>query len=241
MLIQPVKRTRAYEDIVNQLAEMVRKGAMQPGDRLPPERELAQAFGVGRPTLRQALTVLAQAGVVEVMPGSGVYLRKPLSGSAGETGQAMAMLLMTEQHNLADILELRIAIEGEAAYLAAMRRTDEQAQRLSAALDSLGGAYVQRGSAVDEDYHFHLTVAEATNNPVILKVMASLADLFLQQLKATTYFLYHEPNRIELLRHEHGEIVQAILDQRAADARAAMVSHLQRVAERLRRADEDEA
>lgn len=241
MIIQPVKRTRAYEDIVGQLSEMVRKGQIQPGDRLPPERELAQAFGVGRPTLRQALTVLAQAGVVEVVPGSGVYLRKPVSDSSGENSQAMAMLLMTEQHNLRDILELRIAIEGEAAHLAASRRTPEQAERLQAVLGSLGGAYAARGTAVDEDYQFHLTVAEATNNPVILKVMASLADLFLQQLKATTYFLYHEPKRVERLNREHGEIVQAIIDQRADDARVAMVNHLRRVAERMRRMDEDEA
>lgn len=236
MGIKPVKRTRAYEDIVRQLADMVRKGELKPGDRLPAERELAEAFGVGRPTLRQALTVLAQAGVVEVLPGSGVYLRQQVSEAPGETGQAMALLLMTEQQNLHDILELRAAIEGEAAYLAALRRTPEQAERVQAAYRSLCAAYGNRGVAAEEDYQFHYVVAEATGNPVLLKVMASLTDLSRRQLVATTLSLYHETDRLQALRREHEEIMRAIVEQRPEDARAAMVRHLQHVSERLTRA-----
>lgn len=235
MSIQPVKRTRVYEDIVAQLAAMVRKGEIRPGERLPAERELAQAFGVGRPTLRQALTVLAQAGVVEVLPGSGVFLRKPVPETPGEAGNAMAMLLMTEQQNLYDILELRIAIESEAAYLAAKRRTAEHVEKLKTAYHDLCEAYTGRGIAIEEDYEFHFLVAAATGNPVILKVMVSLADLFLQQFKATTYYLYKEEGRVEAMLREHEEILLAIAEQRADEARAAMVRHLRRVSERLRR------
>lgn len=238
MSIQPVKRTRAYEDIVRQLADMVREGELKPGDRLPAERELAAAFGVGRPTLRQALTVLAQAGVVEVIPGSGVYLRKPVQESPGDLGQAMGLLLMTEQQNLHDILELRAAIEGEAAYLAALRRTPEQAAKLQTAFDNLCEAYDTRGVAAEEDFQFHFVVAEATGNPVLLKVMASLADLNRRQLVATTLSLYHEPDRISALRREHEAILAPILAQRPDDARAAMVNHLRHVSERLTRAQE---
>ncbi|HYF78777.1 MAG TPA: FadR/GntR family transcriptional regulator [Symbiobacteriaceae bacterium] len=239
MAIQPVKRTRAYEDIVRQLADMVRRGELQPGDRLPSERDLATAFGVGRPTLRQALTVLTQAGVVEVLPGSGIYLRKSVPEAPGEaTSQAMALFLMTEQQNLHDIIELRAAIEGEAAYLAALRRTPEQAQKILDAFSHLCEAYDTRGVAAEEDYQFHFLVAEATHNPVLLKVMASLADLNRQQLVATTLSLYHEPDRISALRREHEGITKAIVEQRADDARAAMVKHLRRVSERLTRAKE---
>lgn len=238
MAIQPVKRTRAYEDIVRQLADMVRQGELKPGDRLPSERDLATAFGVGRPTLRQALTVLAQAGVVEVMPGSGVYLRKPVQEAPGDAGQAMALLLMTEQQNLHDILELRAAIEGEAAYLAALRRTPEQLAKVSAAFETLCEAYDTRGVATEEDFQFHFAVAEATGNPVLLKVMVSLADLCRRQLVATTLSLYHEPDRLTALRREHEEIAMAIIERRADDARAAMVKHLRHVSERLTRAEE---
>jgi GntR family transcriptional regulator, transcriptional repressor for pyruvate dehydrogenase complex len=217
---------------------MVRQGELQPGDRLPSERDLAVAFGVGRPTLRQALTVLAQAGVVTVMPGSGVYLRKPLQEAPGEAGQAMALLLMTEQQNLHDIIELRTAIEGEAAYLAALRRTPEQAEHLKAAFAALLEAYGMRGVAAEEDYQFHFRIAEATGNPVLLKVMASLADLNRRQLVATTLSLYHETDRISALRREHELILWAIVEQRADDAREAMVNHLRHVSERLQRAEE---
>lgn len=238
MGIQPVKRTRAYEDIVRQLAEMVRTGEVKPGDRLPSERELAVAFGVGRPTLRQALTVLAEAGVVEVLPGSGIYLRNSLQQPVGEAGQAMSLLLMTEQQNVRDVLELRVAIEGEAAYLAALRRTPEQAEKLKAACAGLLQAYEERGVAAEEDYQFHFAVAEATGNPVLLKVMASLADLSRRQMVSTTLSLYHEPDRIAALRREHEEIAAAILEQRSEDARVAMVRHIKHVMERLARAEQ---
>ncbi|MFZ5814413.1 MAG: FadR/GntR family transcriptional regulator [Bacillota bacterium] len=236
MAIQPVKRTRAYEEIVQQLAEMVRQGELKPGDRLPSERDLATAFGVGRPTLRQALTVLAQAGVVEIVPGSGIYLRKPVTEAPGGASHAMAMVLITESKDLLNMLELRIAIESEAAFLAAMRRTPEAVERLMAAYNALERAFTVRHEAIEEDYQFHCAVAAATDNPVFVKVMASLADLFLQMFRKTTESLYHEPDRILANLQEHRAILEAIVDQRAEDAREAMVRHLRRVFTRLERA-----
>lgn len=237
MTIQPVKRTRAYEDIVKQLADMVRRGEIKPGDRLPAERELARAFGVGRPTLRQALTVLTEAGVVAVLPGSGVYLSRPIGEAPGAAGQAMAMVLMTEKKNLHDILELRIGIEGEAAYLAALRRQPEHVAKLLAAQEALIHAIETKGIAINEDYHLHYTIAEATENPVFVKVMSSLADLFLVGFLESTRSLYHEPDRLLANQREHKVILEAIIDQRAEDARDAMVYHLRRVSERLAKAE----
>lgn len=234
--IQRVKRTRAYEEIVRQLTDMIQRGELQPGDRLPAERDLAESFGVGRPTVRQALTVLAKAGVLDVLPGSGVYLKKPVTGSApGEAGNAMAMVLLAENPDLYDILELRVGIEGEAAYLAAQRRTPEQAEQLQALFHDLEEAYRGSGLSSQEDYRFHAMIAEATGNPVFVKVMISLADLFIQQLVQTTQSLYHEPDRVMTMRREHEAILNAIVEQRPEEARLAMVKHLRRVSERMRR------
>lgn len=236
MSIQPVKRTRAYEQIVSQLAAMVQRGEVQPGDRLPSERELAKAFNVGRPTLRQALTVLAEAGVVEILAGSGVYLRRPVTEVPGGSSHAMRMMLITENQDLLDMLELRIAIEGDAAYLAALRREPEQVAKLTAAYAALERAFTTRREAIQEDYQFHCAVAGATGNPVFVKVMSSLADLFLQGFQQTTRTFYHESDRILANLQEHRAILEAIIDHRADDARAAMVHHLRRVADRLHRA-----
>jgi len=232
-LVEPVKRTRAYEQILQQLSQLIREGELKPGDQLPPERELAKAFGVGRPTLRQALTVLSAVGVLEIQPGSGIYLRKPMSEVPGTAGQAMAMLLMTEKQNLRHILELRIAVEGSAAYLAAQRCTAEHITELQGAYDALHDAFKNRGVAIQEDFRFHAKVAEATGNPVFLKVMVSLADLFLQQFESTTRHLYYEPDRVASNLREHQAILDAIVQRRPEAAREAMVRHLERVGERL--------
>lgn len=236
--IEPIKRTRAYEQIVRQLADLIEHGDFQPGDRLPSERDMARDFGVGRPTLRQALSVLSAAGVLEILPGSGIYLRKQFGSARGTTGNAMAMLLMTEKQDLNHILELRIAVEGNAAYLAAQRRTPVQLSELEEAYENLSQALMTRGEAITEDFRFHSKIAEATGNPVFLKVMVSLADLFLQQFEHTTRHLYHEPDRVEANQREHRAIVDAILEQRPEAARQAMVSHLARVGERLERAEQ---
>lgn len=239
MAIQPVKRTRAYEDIVRQLTEMVRRGELKAGDRLPAERELAASFGVGRPTLRQAITVLTQAGILEVRPGSGVYLAGPLQQAAGHTANnPMAMVLITENKSLRDILELRMGIEGEAAYLAALRRTPEHVAKLQQAIRDLDDAFEQRGVAIQEDYQFHYAVAEATGNPVFVKVMASLVDLFLQSFRETTRYFYYDPNRAVLNRQEHSRIMNAIMEQRPDDARAAMIDHLRQIFVRLDQAEQ---
>lgn len=238
MAIQPVKRTKAYAEIVQQLSEMVRRGELQPGERLRPDRELATAFGVGRPTLRQALTVLTEAGVLEVRPGSGVYLRKAMSDASGQPGNPLEMVLMTENKSLRQILELRVGIEGEAAYLAALRRQGDHLAKLKAAMAALEEALVTRGVAIKEDYQFHYSVAEATGNPVFLKVMASLADLFLKGFRESTRYLYHEPDRTLSNRQEHQRILDAISEQRPDEARAAMVSHLKRVFDRIKQAEQ---
>lgn len=239
MAIQPVKRTRAYEEIVRQLAEMVQKGELQPGDRLPSERELAAAFGVGRPTLRQALTVMAEAGVVEVLPGSGVYLRNPVGGTTEAAGNASAMVLLTETKNLRQILELRIGIEAEAAYLAAQRRTPEHVERLKQAFDKVDTAFAFR-TISDEDYQFHSAIAAATGNPVFVRVMTLLADLFMKQFYVSTTKALQEPERLAATRQEHGAILEAILSQQPELARKAMILHLKNVSDRLERIEKGE-
>jgi len=234
--IEPIKRTRAYEQIVRQLAHLIEHGDFQPGDRLPSEREMAREFGVGRPTLRQALSVLSSLGILEILPGSGIYLRKQFGLSRGTN--ALAMLLMTEKQNLNHILELRIAVEGNAAYLAAQRRTPAQVIELEEAYQNLSQALETRGEAITEDFRFHSKIAEATGNPVFLKVMVSLADLFLEQFQQTTRHLYHEPDRVEANQREHRAIVDAIIAQRPDAARQAVISHLARVGERMERAEQ---
>lgn len=240
MPVQPIRRTRAYEQIVNQLAELIRQGSLKPGDRLPPERELASAFGVGRPTLRQAITVLAEAGIVEVKPGSGIYLRQPVD-AWGSPNNPMAMLLLTEQRNFVHILELRVAIECEAAYLAAQRRTAEHVEQLRKAYADLEKAFTERHEAAREDFLFHWAVAEATGNPVFVKVMTSLADMIMQAFVEQNRTFYREAGRIEANLHEHRAIMEAIIDGRPDDARQAMSFHLRRVLERLEQLDQNNA
>lgn len=239
--IEPVHRARAHEQILSQLSELIENGELQPGDRLPSEREMARSFGVGRPTLRQALSVLSSLGVLEIRPGSGIYLRTSFRDGPGTTGQVLALMLMAEKHDLMHIQELRMAVEGSAAYLGAQRRTPAQLRELEEVFDSLCDAFTHRGVAFKEDFQFHAKIAEATANPVLLKVMVALADIFLQQFEQVTRPLYPKADRVETGLCEHRAILEAVRTQRADDAREAAIRHLTRVGECLKQAEQLQA
>jgi GntR family transcriptional repressor for pyruvate dehydrogenase complex len=216
-----VKRTRLYEEIAEQIRERIASGQLRPGERLPPERELAAQFGVSRALVRQALTVLQTVGIIESRIGNGTYVQRPPSWSVAPLGARLA----TERELLTHPLEVRRILEPPMARLAAERASAQDVERLEE-LVRAQEAKVQRGEVITpEDTAFHGTIARACQNPILAQLVAAVEALL-------------EESRDRSLRAPQGglrslighrRILEAIRRRDGPAAYDAMLRHLEEV------------
>jgi GntR family transcriptional repressor for pyruvate dehydrogenase complex len=173
--LPPIGRARQVAEALSAHIEHARLG---PGDRLPPERELMQALGVGRSSVREAVSQLAALGVLETRIGSGTYILKPVSA------RTVHLPLSIEPQGHADgllrTLEVRRGIEIEASAAAARRRSPDDIARMSAALDEMERVHRAEGTSGPADFAFHLTIYDASGNALFRQVLEQLRELFEQ-------------------------------------------------------------
>ncbi|WP_116367707.1 FadR/GntR family transcriptional regulator [Parahaliea mediterranea] len=223
MKIQTVKVQRLYLQVADQLRELIRKGTPPPGERLPSERDLAEQFGVGRPTIREAMIALEIAGLVQIRSGSGVYvLRRP--------GKSLSV---ANDPGPFEILEARMLFEAEACALAAERISPEQIATLDALLQDMEQENQRETMTEAADEKFHCLIAEACGNSAIGATVRWLWQLR-NESEISTHF--HQRVRQEGSRpiiDDHRRIVAALRQGKASAARNAMRKHLQRVIDNL--------
>ena len=173
-----VPKTTLSDDLTSRILEMIRGGEYQPGDRLPAILKMAQSFGVGHPTLREALRKLEVIGAVEIKHGSGVYVKR------GEE-----MLLVSNptfggsvtQKLLLDLVEARIPIETRAMELAATHATDENLDRMAALLSDAEAAMDDDAALSQANMAFHHEISVASGNAVLAQLQEVLSTLFQQE------------------------------------------------------------
>lgn len=235
----PVSRSRTISQpqrVVDGVTERIRTGALKPGDRVPPEPELMREFEVSRTVVREAMSRLQAAKMVETRHGVGTFVLElttehPLLGKPAGNIQIQQKLAM---------LELRISIESDAASLAAMRHTDLHLKAMRAALDAYE-AHLNEGSpTIDDDYNFHIQIAAATGNVYFEEVLSNLGSATMRGLSGVEQKKpFGEPlmalaSGKEVTQREHEAIYDAIRRGDSAAARAAMFMHLTNSRERLR-------
>lgn len=223
------KEQRLYVGVQNSLEKGINEGKYPPGGRLPPERELAETFGVSRPTVREAIIALEALGRVEVKTGSGVYVLDSPARSKGFDATVSAF----------ELTEARALIEGEAAALAATMITDEQLLELEAALNEMGDE-TEEDSKVAEvaDQRFHHIISEATQNSMVSSVIDNLwyiRDNAPEIHQAYQSICETEPQAIV---EEHREILVALKQRDPRAAREAMHEHFSRILNKLIAASE---
>ena len=221
--------------LVDDLGMKIRDGALRPGDKLPTESEIMRAFGVSRTVVREALSKLQAAGLVETHHGVGTFVLQP---RAGGMFRLDASDIATSVDVLA-VLELRISLETESAGLAATRRTEAQLAVMRQALDDFERNVASGGDTVAPDFRFHLQIAEATGNPYFADIMGHLGTTIIPRTRISA-ISNHDRRGLYLSRvnREHEEIYAAIARGDAESARAAMRIHLTNSRERLRVAQE---
>jgi len=217
---EPIDKRNTYELIAEQLLADIGT-RLRPGDTLPTERELTASFKVGRSSVREALRMLESKGVIEPV-GNGTFvvaeLRSPLNRS-------LALLLSLDEANLSELYELRRMLEGEAAALAAARRSDADLATMATAIAEMAKGLDERDTYAAADVRFHVAVTAAAGNRVALHAMHAIRDLLERALEQ----VYGIPGSAARSLEQHRQILAAIEAGDAGEARARMRTHLTRV------------
>lgn len=213
-----------YEQVAEQLLGQIGARRLKPGDVLPPERELTESFGVGRSSIREALRMLESQGVISAVNGGSFVVAdaaNPLNSSL------RLMFTLDDRTGLHDLFELRRILEVEAAALAAERHGPQHLKEMEAAIEEMAASLADTGGDrfIEADLRFHLAVAEATGNRLVLHSMHAVRDVVRRAL-TTVYMIPQSPERAVV---EHRAIRAAIASGDPSRARQEMTNHLVRV------------
>lgn len=220
--MEPVRRTKVYAEVASQIHRLIAQGRLEPGDRLPPERELAEMFGVSRTSVRDAIRVLEMRGLVEPRHGEGTVVKQiPIDAIVGPLADALA----ASKDLTADLFDMRRMLEPPLARVAALRATDEDITAMENILARQAERVRAGGIAIEEDNAFHYRIATAAKNQVVLRLMDVVMDL-LRESRARSL---QGPGRAEMSLEGHRRILSAIRD-RAPDAAAeSMRLHIEEI------------
>ncbi|AVT13427.1 transcriptional regulator LldR [Paracidovorax avenae] len=237
---------RLADHVVEKLLALVQSRGLQAGQRLPAERQLADELGVSRTSVREAIQKLVSQGVLASRRGDGTYVQA--GGSAEWLQPAVApltRLMESDPHYRYDVLETRHALESSTAWLAAQRATAEDKDRIRRCFDVMM-QHQQSGNAElasRADAQFHLAIAEASHNLVLVQVMHSLFTMVLSTVERNRHDMFRlsEPVTMQALTAQHQGLMQAILDSDPQRARQCIGEHLEHVRATIQRLDEDRA
>jgi GntR family transcriptional regulator, transcriptional repressor for pyruvate dehydrogenase complex len=229
-LFSRVSVGRISEIIVEQIRLLMRQGQLKPGDRLPPERDLCERFGVSRVTVREALRMLESAGLVEIRVGArgGAFVTAP---SSNRVGEGLADLLTLSVISAADVTEVRMVLEVGIVPLVCERATEDDLAKLDKICERSEVALRDGVYTMDMSLEFHTAVAQATHNPALEMLVESFRGPILMSLEEAREVA---PEMGGLGTKEHERFVEAVRRRDADAAARIMREHLARTAGRLR-------
>lgn len=221
-------------ELVERLSGEILSGKLAPGSKLPTEQEMVAATGVSRTVVREAVAALRAEGLVVTRQGVGAFVAADIGRRPFRIDEASLDVLK----EVINVLELRAALEAEAAALAAERRSPAQLRALRRALDQMALAIEETEDAVAPDLDFHRIIAEATGNSHFTHLFTYLGSLLIPRTRVQTFRSVTDdrPAYLRRVNQEHEDIYAAIQRQDAGAARTAMRLHLGNSRERLRRA-----
>jgi DNA-binding FadR family transcriptional regulator len=233
----PIRRRgrNLVELVVEYLRQQVDGQSLRPGDKVPTESQLMLTLGVSRTVVREAISRLQAAEVIETRHGIGSFVLEPRHERL-----SVGMVPATTIRDVLSILELRISLETECAGLAAQRAQTEDIAIMWTALEAIEKTYLAGGDSVAADLQFHISVAKATGNRYFVDILTQMGPALIPRNRVDSAGIAHaDPVAyLALVNLEHKSILDAISRQDAEGARAAMRMHLSNSRERLRKANE---
>jgi len=222
MDLAPIKSTRIYEEIVRQVKAMIADGKLKGGDRLPPERDLAEKFVVSRTSVREALRALESLGLVEIRPGEGTFVRQV---SIDALIEPLALLMVSQREAIGELFEARRLLEPSLAALAAARATPEEVQEMERILEEQGKEVAAGRTGLAQDAQFHAAIGAAAHNRAITRMAHAIMDLLTQSREESL----NTPGRPTRSHEDHRRVLSAIGRRDAEGARKAMLDHIEAV------------
>jgi DNA-binding FadR family transcriptional regulator len=224
------------EEAVARLTAEIRKGRLPPGARLPTEQVLMQAMGVSRTVVREAVAALRAEGLVTTRQGSGAFV----AADASRVPFRIDPDGLSSIGDVLEVMELRLAIEVEAAALAAERITSDRLAPVGRALRAIEAAIARGEGAINEDFAFHCAIAAASANPRFAELLEFLGRHVIprQSVRVSVGTPQSQRRYLIGIQKEHGRIYAAIRSRQPAEARKAMRTHLTRSLQRYRRLSE---
>ncbi|GKU81762.1 FadR/GntR family transcriptional regulator [Niallia sp. NCCP-28] len=233
MEFKQIRPKKIYEEIAEALHEGIRSGDLKPGEKLASVQQLAENFQVSRSAVREALSALKAKGLIEMRQGEGTYVKK---FEADQIMFSLPSAILMKKKDINHLLEVRRIMELGAAAAAANNRTNEDLKTMKAALDEMKLANGVEELGEKSDLNFHLAVAAASQNPLLVNLLLNVSDIMQEAMKETRrLWLFSKQTTTERLYEEHLTIYEAIVKKDENKASEAMLYHLQKVEEVLKK------
>ncbi|WP_350299669.1 FadR/GntR family transcriptional regulator [Peribacillus frigoritolerans] len=233
MVYKKIKPKKIYEEVSDELYEMIRSGSLKPGEQLDSIQQLAENFQVGRPAIREALSALSSMGLIEIKQGEGTFVK---TFDPAIMNHPLSAALLMDQDNIKHLLEVRKILESGTAEVAAKKRTEENLIELKDRLFDMEKVSDDEELSDKADIAFHVAVANASQNELLITLMNHVSELMTEKMRdIRRVALYSEEMTLKQLYQQHVRIYDAILAQDEDGARSAMLFHLQSVEESLDR------
>lgn len=235
---------KVSDQIVQRLRLLIEQSNMQVGERLPAERKLCEQLGVSRSSLREAIQQLSSIGILLSKAGAGTYLQQlPATWSQHQIVEPLSNLMHQDPEYRFDVQEARMVLEGGTAWYAAQRATPADLENIRQCYEQINHFQVlgDDAQAAIADAKFHLAIAEASHNLVLIQMMRGLFDLLQYNVMLGRRKVYTAPRHFEQLHDQHLQVMNAIVGQDPEAARKAVCGHIEFVVQQVRLIDEEEA
>ena len=230
-ILVPVKRMRASDQIYEQIRDLIFRGELKPGQKMMSERQLAEAFSVSRPTVREAIHRLTDRGLIENRRGVGAFVGQ---GRDESGSPSLLHILGGKDVNPVDLVEVRMTLECSGVRYAAARATQQDLARLEKNIEVMRRQYETGQSDKDEDLTFHMNIAFATHNLVHIHLMRSFHDLLRMIISRFFETWYAIPGYDKLALDQHTRMLSAIRRRDPDEAEAVMREQIRILLELVR-------
>ena len=217
--VEPIKSARIYEEIVRQVKQLIAAGRLKSGDRLPPERDLAEKFVVSRTSVREALRALESRGLIEIRAGDGAFVRDI---SVETLIEPLALVILPHREAVGELFEARRLLEPAIATLAARRATPAEIAEMERILEAQGKEVAEGRTGVAQDAAFHAALAGSAHNRAISRIVNALMDLLTQSREESL----QTPGRPARSHQDHLRILEAIRRRDEMAAHRTVLDHL---------------